>query len=316
MTPTPAGSASVDFGVRGTDVDGDAARYERYRDLGDGLFLERVRLNREPNGWLLDLAARSRRPARPALSPADAVGPGRFKAWFLWDQIPMLLSRTTRTLVHRHRHRHADDRRCAAGAGAGHAGGDRAGLRPVRHASSRRRRAGTSPRAGSSTSPTPRADRRRQRPAHEPRRGRSRSAAASATAASSRCRRRPSTSSPTSTPAPSTSRDPVLLRAGYTGSWFHNDVTVADLRQSVPRDRHRRDAVARPPVAGAEQLVHRRQRHGVGQAAVPVARHGLRLGRRAAGRRRPARAADHQLGAADGAARAADGRGRGPDDRR
>ena len=30
----------IDFGVRGTTLDGDAARYERYRDLGDGLFLE------------------------------------------------------------------------------------------------------------------------------------------------------------------------------------------------------------------------------------------------------------------------------------
>ncbi len=30
----------IDFGVRGTVTTGDAARYERYRDLGDGLFLE------------------------------------------------------------------------------------------------------------------------------------------------------------------------------------------------------------------------------------------------------------------------------------
>ena len=35
-----------------TNLDGDSARFERYRDLGDGLFLETVRVNREAQGWL------------------------------------------------------------------------------------------------------------------------------------------------------------------------------------------------------------------------------------------------------------------------
>ena len=54
--PAAAGwTGAIDIGVRGTSADGDAARYERYRDLGDGLFVEGLRLNRERNGWFLGL---------------------------------------------------------------------------------------------------------------------------------------------------------------------------------------------------------------------------------------------------------------------
>jgi MtrB/PioB family decaheme-associated outer membrane protein len=90
-------TGAIDFGVRGTSADGDAARYERYRDLGDGPFVEGLRLNRVQNGWFLDLTAdhAGRRDQRYTV---DLARPGKFKTWFLWDQIPMLLSRTTRTL--------------------------------------------------------------------------------------------------------------------------------------------------------------------------------------------------------------------------
>jgi len=92
-----AWSGAFDFGVRGTSLDGDGARYERYRDLGDGLFLEGAQLSRERSGWLLDFQAEhaGRRDQRYT---ARAVKPGKLKVWFRWDQIPMLLSRTTRTL--------------------------------------------------------------------------------------------------------------------------------------------------------------------------------------------------------------------------
>ena len=58
-----------------------------------------------------------------------------------------------------------------------------------------------------------------------------------------------------------------MLRAGYTGSFFHNDDTTRHVRQSVPR----RPMSRRPRRAGATRC--RRairsfgQRHGVGQAA-------------------------------------------------
>jgi MtrB/PioB family decaheme-associated outer membrane protein len=98
--PSPADTrwtGAIDFGARGTSADGDAARYERYRDLGDGLFVESLRLNRVQNGWFMGLTADhvGRRDQRYLV---DIARPGKLKTWFLWDQIPMLLSRTTRTL--------------------------------------------------------------------------------------------------------------------------------------------------------------------------------------------------------------------------
>ena len=87
----------IDFGLRGTSVNGEPARYERYRDLGDGLFLGAIRVNREAGGWVMDLAADNagRRDQRFA---AEFVKPGKFKGFAMWDQIPMLLSRTTKSL--------------------------------------------------------------------------------------------------------------------------------------------------------------------------------------------------------------------------
>jgi MtrB/PioB family decaheme-associated outer membrane protein len=98
---TPATTApstgTFDFGVRGTNLNGDAARYERYRNLGSGLFLEGVRVGRQRSDWLLSFSA-----DHVGWSDQRFVGNaerlGTFKSWFMWDQIPMLFSRTTRTL--------------------------------------------------------------------------------------------------------------------------------------------------------------------------------------------------------------------------
>ena len=95
VAPAPLGF--IDIGVRNTSTDGDAARYERYRDLGDGLFIETFRWQRESRGFFTNLAADhvGREDQRYTL---DVVNPGRLKSWFQYDQIPMLLSRTTQTL--------------------------------------------------------------------------------------------------------------------------------------------------------------------------------------------------------------------------
>ena len=88
---------SAEFGVRGTSMTGDGARYERYRDLGDGLFLDNLRFKRQSNDWFFDLGANhvGRKDQRYS---AVANQPGKFKAFFVYDEIPMLLSRTTQTL--------------------------------------------------------------------------------------------------------------------------------------------------------------------------------------------------------------------------
>jgi len=86
----------ADFGVRGSSITGDGARYERYRDLGDGLFLEGFKWRTESSGWFMDFDA-SHVARRDQRYIARFVRPGQFKGWAMWDQIPMLLSRTTRS---------------------------------------------------------------------------------------------------------------------------------------------------------------------------------------------------------------------------
>src|SRR5215471_561753 len=99
VAPTSTTSASgwVDGGVRTTDLSGDAARYERYRDMGDGVVVDFFRSQFQRNNWFID-------------ANADHVGrldqryqgfvvrPGLFKGWVSYDQIPMLMSRTTQTI--------------------------------------------------------------------------------------------------------------------------------------------------------------------------------------------------------------------------
>src|SRR6185369_6498299 len=99
-TPTPAPAPAqepaprmtvgyLDFGVRGTTTNGDAARYERYRDLSDGLFLEVARLNAEKNGWALAFAGdHVGRKNQRLIGSADRQG--KFGAYFMWDEITML----------------------------------------------------------------------------------------------------------------------------------------------------------------------------------------------------------------------------------
>ena len=87
----------IDFGFLGTTVNGDGARYERYRDLRTGPYFGKLQMNRETKGWVMDLGADNigRRDQR---FDGVFVRPGKFKGYALWDQIPMLMSQTTQTL--------------------------------------------------------------------------------------------------------------------------------------------------------------------------------------------------------------------------
>ncbi len=88
---------TIDFGVRGTDLTGDPARYERYRDLGDGLFMDVLRLYNNTDNWWVkfsgDHVGRTDMRYR-----VDAIQHGKVKIWGMYDQIPLLMSRTTQTL--------------------------------------------------------------------------------------------------------------------------------------------------------------------------------------------------------------------------
>jgi MtrB/PioB family decaheme-associated outer membrane protein len=98
-TPAPAraGRGFIDFGARGTTSDGDAARYERYRDMSDGIFLETATFVRDWRTSLFDFRAEhvGRKDQRYT---GSFIHPGRVKAWMTWDQIPMNMSTTTKTL--------------------------------------------------------------------------------------------------------------------------------------------------------------------------------------------------------------------------
>ena len=87
----------VDFGIRGTSITGDTARYNRYRDLGDGLFLQRLRLEQHLNGWIVNGAADNAGRLDQRYE-GRVTRPGTLKAWLTYDQTPWFLSNTTRTL--------------------------------------------------------------------------------------------------------------------------------------------------------------------------------------------------------------------------
>lgn len=95
-TPLNADLRSVDLGVRFGSVDGDEARFMRYRDLRDGLVLESGRYTREKDTRLFH-AEVDHLGYRDQRLRADFERFGRVKTWFEWNQIPYENSYTTRT---------------------------------------------------------------------------------------------------------------------------------------------------------------------------------------------------------------------------
>ena len=89
---------TVDFGARATTVDGDEARFQRYpRSAVRRLCHQRWWPDAAPQDWTLEAQAWNigYRDQRYQL---DLQRVGRLTASFLWDQIPMFISRDTRTL--------------------------------------------------------------------------------------------------------------------------------------------------------------------------------------------------------------------------
>ena len=88
---------SFDVGGRVSTVDGDEARFQRYRDLRDGAFLENFRYNRDKSNWLFD-ARFDHVGYRDQRYEASFTQFGKVKTSFVWDQLPLFYSRDTRTL--------------------------------------------------------------------------------------------------------------------------------------------------------------------------------------------------------------------------
>lgn len=88
---------SLDFGGRINQVDGDEARFQRYRDLRGGIYANNLLIGRRTDEWIVEAQAWNAgyRDQRYLLHFQRV---GRLTASVLWDQIPMFISRDTRTL--------------------------------------------------------------------------------------------------------------------------------------------------------------------------------------------------------------------------
>lgn len=86
----------VDFAARLTDVSGDEARYQRFRDLSDGAYADRFRFLKAGSGWAFDFQADH--VTRDDQRFYGSYRRSNLKLLFEWDQIPLFISRDTQTL--------------------------------------------------------------------------------------------------------------------------------------------------------------------------------------------------------------------------
>jgi MtrB/PioB family decaheme-associated outer membrane protein len=97
--PTPAAPklGRFDVGYRGNNVKGDAARFNRYRDLTDGAYLDRFRFDKETETWLFHADANNVGYDDQRFG-GEFQSIGKLKASFQWDQIPLFISDSTASL--------------------------------------------------------------------------------------------------------------------------------------------------------------------------------------------------------------------------
>jgi MtrB/PioB family decaheme-associated outer membrane protein len=94
---TPFGySGQVDFGIRGTDITGDQARFQRYRDIGDGGVLDRFRFNADGSTWILEAAA-DKVGRNDQRFWGEFLRVGKLRAEFSFDQLPTLYALDAKT---------------------------------------------------------------------------------------------------------------------------------------------------------------------------------------------------------------------------
>jgi MtrB/PioB family decaheme-associated outer membrane protein len=85
---------SVDFGFRAENSTGDTARYQRFRDLRQGGYVDRFRFNKETEQWVFGASANNvgYRDQRFTASYQDI---GRLKINADWNQVPLFISDNT-----------------------------------------------------------------------------------------------------------------------------------------------------------------------------------------------------------------------------
>ena len=88
---------NIDFGGHFSDINGDEARYQRYRDLRDGPILDNFLFARRGETWTLNAVA-TKIGYRDQRYSGEYRLHGKVKTSFDWNQIPLYISRDTRTL--------------------------------------------------------------------------------------------------------------------------------------------------------------------------------------------------------------------------
>lgn len=99
---TPAASfvpklGKIDFGYRGESLDGDEARYYRFRDLRDGAYVSRLMLAKETDTTAF-FAEANNIGYRDQRYAGGFQAIGKLRAEFEWNQVPLFLAKETRSL--------------------------------------------------------------------------------------------------------------------------------------------------------------------------------------------------------------------------
>jgi MtrB/PioB family decaheme-associated outer membrane protein len=96
-TPTVAPElGTIDFGFRGDSVTGDAARYQRFRDLREGGYVDRFRYGQQTETWLFKATANNVG-YRDQRFAGEFRSIGKAKVTFDWNQTPLFISDSTRS---------------------------------------------------------------------------------------------------------------------------------------------------------------------------------------------------------------------------
>ncbi|HEY2772440.1 MAG TPA: MtrB/PioB family outer membrane beta-barrel protein, partial [Candidatus Binatia bacterium] len=99
-TPADIGtttSGSFDLGGRGTTFTGDSARFNQFRDLSNGLFLDNFSTSIEHRGWFGDVWG-THAGRRDAIYQGELTRPGKLRVYGSFQSMPWLISDTTKTV--------------------------------------------------------------------------------------------------------------------------------------------------------------------------------------------------------------------------
>jgi MtrB/PioB family decaheme-associated outer membrane protein len=96
-TPSPTSSGTFDLGARGTSLSGDSARFNRFRDLSNGLYFDNFSTAVEHGHWVADVWG-THAGRRDAQYRGELALPGRLRLYGSFQSMPWLVSNTAKTI--------------------------------------------------------------------------------------------------------------------------------------------------------------------------------------------------------------------------